>query len=321
MPHQRPTTRLWVFFFALSVLTLGLFGQAGRGKGFLSGTVVDETNKIMVGIEVTVEFPGALKDSIKTNAKGEWSFIGLGTGSARIIASADGYIPAVANVTVRQLERNPPITLQLKIDLEKKARLDDESSLAILDKGNQLYSAKQYDEALAIYNEFITQNPKVYQIYFNIGDCYRDKGDIEAAIKTYDLGREKAAENNDVPVQAKALAAIGEIHLRQNHMPKAQEYFRKSLELNPKDEVLAYNVAEIFFGNNNTDGAIEYYKLAVQIKPAWSAPYIKLGYAYLNKDDFESAIKNFEEFLRIDPENSQAPVVQNILNSLPKTKK
>ena len=42
----------------------------------------------------------------------------------------------------------------------------------------------------------------------------------------------------------------------------SQEYFKKSLELNPKDEVLAYNVAEIYFNNQKVDDAITYYILA-----------------------------------------------------------
>ncbi len=79
-------------------------------------------------------------------------------------------------------------------------------------------------------------------------------------------------------------------------------------------------MAEIFFGRNQTDKAIEYYKLATQIKPEWSEPYLKMGYAYLNKGDMKLAIDSLNEFLKRDPESPQAPVVKSLIESLTKTK-
>jgi tetratricopeptide (TPR) repeat protein len=86
--------------------------------------------------------------------------------------------------------------------------------------------------------------------------------------------------------------------------------------MNPKNEVMAYNVAEICFKSNNTDGAIEYYKKAIEIKPKWSLPYLKLGYAYLNKGDIKKSKEVLKKFIEIDPKNPQVATVKSILDSL-----
>jgi tetratricopeptide (TPR) repeat protein len=303
------------------VLSSLAFAQAGRGKGRLTGTVVNEKGEPVANATVKLEFEkGGLKDETVTNAKGEWSFISLGTGTVLLTALADGYLDGNAQAHVQQLEKNPPVKILVREDKERRARVKDEASMLELERGNQLFNERKFDEALVIFNKFAEINPNVYQIYFNIGDAYREKGEFDKANEQYAIAQAKAKEKADVVMQAKALAAFGEVCLRQEKLKEAGDYFTQSIALNPKDEILAYNVAEIFFGRAQTDKAIEYYQLAIQIKPEWSEPYLKIGYAYLNKGDMVKAVEQMKEFLKRDPESPQAPVVQSLIDSLSKTK-
>ena len=86
--------------------------------------------------------------------------------------------------------------------------------------------------------------------------------------------------------------------------------------LNPKDEILAYNVAEIFFSNNKNEEAKKYYEVASQIKPKWGIPHLKLGYVYLNMGDMPKAIESFSKFVEMDPENSEVPAIKDLIKSL-----
>jgi tetratricopeptide (TPR) repeat protein len=303
------------------ILSMLGFSQAGRGRGRLTGLVVDEKGDPIANAKVKLEFEkGGLKDETISGAKGEWSFISLGTGNVILTASAEGYLDNNAQAYVQQLEKNPPVKLTLREDKEKKARVRDESSMQELEIGNQMYSERKFDEALQIFQKFAELNPNVFQIYFNIGDVYREKGEFDKAAEQYALAQAQAKEKADVVMQAKALASFGEICLRQEKFKEAQEFFTQSIALNPKDELLAYNVAEIFFGRNQIDEAIKNYQLAIQIKPEWSEPYLKVGYAYLNKGDMAKAVASLNEFLKRDPESPQAPVVKSLIESLTKTK-
>ncbi|MBN2344956.1 MAG: tetratricopeptide repeat protein [Candidatus Aminicenantes bacterium] len=299
------------------------FAQAGRGKARLSGTVVDENGQPVEAAEVKIEFEkGGLVDKTTTNAKGEFYFLGLGTGQVIVTASAEGFLDASTNARISQLADGARnfVSLVLKEDKERKIRLKDAAALEELEKGNQLFGERKFDEALQVFQEFAVNNPNVYQIHFNIGDTYREKGEFAKANEQYLAAQAKAKEKADVVLQARALASLGEVCLRQEKYKEAQEYFTQSIALNPKDEILAYNVAEIFFGRNQTDKAIEYYQLATKIKPEWSEPYLKMGYAYLNKGDMKKAVEQLNEFLKRDPESPQAPVVKNLIETLTKTK-
>lgn len=303
------------------VFSGAVFAQAGRGKGRLTGNVVNEKGEPVITATVKLEFEkDGLKDQTLVNKKGEWGFIGLGTGQCIVSATADGYLDASEVVHVAQLEKNKFVTLVLKEDKEKKVRVQNEASMVELEQGNQLYNERKFDEALEFFYKFAELNPNVYQIYFNIGDVYREKGEFDKANEQYAIAMARAKEKADVVMQAKALAAYGEICLRQEKFKEAQDFFTQSIALNPKDEILAYNVAEIFFGRNQTDKALEYYQLAAQIKPEWSEPYLKMGYVYLNKGDMAKAVEQMNEFLKRDPESPQAPVVKSLIESLTKAK-
>jgi len=318
---NRTSKKIWSVLACVFVLSALAYAQAGRGKGRQTGYVVNEKGNPIANATVKLEFEkGGLKDQTVTNAKGEWGFISLGTGNIVLTASADGYLDGNAQARVQQLEQNPPVKIILHEDKEKKARVKDEASMLELEHGNQLYNERKFDEALVIFQKFAEINPNVFQIYFNIGDVYREKGEFDKANEQYMIAQTKAKEKADVVMQAKALASFGEIFLRQEKMKEAQEYFTQSIALNPKDEILAYNVAEIFFGRNQIDDAIKYYLLAIQIKPEWSEPYLKLGYAYLNKGDMVKAVEYLKQFLTRDPESTQAPVVKSLIESLTKTK-
>jgi len=314
--------KLLVTLIVALFLALSLCAQAGQGRGRLNGTVFDQTGKPIANVSITLEFQNAGKKfETTTDAKGKWALIGLGTGRANIIAVADGFLPTTEQVSVSQLNRNPPIDLVLAIDLEKKARLKDDAAVGLLEQGNNLFNERKYQEALAIFNQFAVDNPTIYHIYLNIGDCYREMQDFKTAIQQYEGAIEKAKLASDTLIQAKGMASIGEVYLRQNDFKSSQEYFKKSLELNPKDEVLAYNVAEIYFNNQKVDDAIAYYILATQIKPDWGTPFQKLGYAYLNKADYNKAIESFNQFLLVEPNSDQAPVIQAVIDSLKQMKK
>jgi tetratricopeptide (TPR) repeat protein len=314
--------KILAILFCVFLLAASLCAQAGQGRGRMSGTVTDQAGKPVANAAVSLEFENAGKKfETTTNDKGVWAMIGLGTGRANMMVVADGYLPATQQVTVSQLNRNPQVNFVLQIDLEKKARLKDEAAAGLLDQGNNLYNERKYQEALVIFNQFSAENPTIYHILLNIGDCYREMQDYKNAVAQYEAAIEKAKAAEDLIVQAKAQASIGETYLRQNDFKNSQEYFKKSLELNPKDEILAYNVAEIYFNNQKVDDAISYYVLATQIKPDWGLPFLKLGYAYLNKADYGKAVENFEKFLQVDPKSDQAPVAQAVIDSLKKVKK
>lgn len=317
----------FLVLFALSLTIPMPFAQEQTGRGRISGDVVDENGQPVEGALIVVE-------SLKTDTKfqstsdesGHFAVAGMGTGYWRITASKEGYTNSSVDMNVRQLTRNPSITLTLKKMSGFAALMADEESFQLFDKGNLLMEEEKYEEALEIFEEFKTEYPEIYQVHINIGNCYFNKGELDKAESEFKLVLDKTMEmhgdyESDPATSLRALTGLGKLYIQKGDFEKGQEYFVKALEISPEDEVTAYNVGQIYFSNQRPDEAIKYYKLAIQIKGDWSMPYLKLGYAYLNKGDFDAALDHLNKFVEMDPENPEVPQTRNMIAAIEKIKK
>jgi tetratricopeptide (TPR) repeat protein len=315
------TPKVLLCLLMLFVLIQYTTGQTARGKGRLSGEVVDQEGKAVVGAKVVIEYIGddtAVHDTT-TDKRGNFGFIALGTGRWKITATLEGFIPAATEVYVRQLERNPKVTVTLQKVLETdRPFVENEESFEFLDKGNKLYEDGKYKEALLAYEEFLTLNPKAYQVRLNLYNCFRELGDYEKAREQCNLVLESVSteEAAGKEMAAKALAGIGECYLKEQDIENAQKYFEQSINTYPENELTAYNVGEIFFANQKLDEALKYFNIAKDIKPDWSDAYYKLGLVYLNLANYDEAKVNLEKFLTLEKDTERAASVKNILNQL-----
>lgn len=310
--------------FVLSI-PASLLSQEGRGMGRIFGVVVDEAENPIENVEILIE-ARAFEFSTKTTSdkKGNWSIAGLGTGIFLITASKEGYLPTAMEINVSQF-KNPlqKITLKRAQDIGEPS-IEDESARKLFEEANAMYNEGNYGSAAVLFEEFLERNPLVYMIRFNIGNCYREMKEYDKALAEYNVVLEKLKEADPEQKsgqnQAKVYAGIGEVYLLQNELDKAQEYLKKAVDLFPTDHALAYNVAEIFFQAGQVDQAIEYYMLSSKIRPDWPLSTLKLGYAYVNKGNFAEAIKYFEKFLVLAPQDPQAESIRNLIEQLKKQK-
>ena len=315
----------WVVFLSLG-LTIFLSAQIGRGR--INGVVKDEKGNPLKGAKVVGNNQQyGIIFEVYTDKNGKWTKSGLRGGGWRITASADGYLPDTVNINLSQFSRYPPIEFRLKkIKIKTDIPfIEEESSMILFKEGNRLYEEGKYDEAIASFEQFLEKNPAIYQVHINIGNCYRDKGEYDKAIEEYNLiieavKKKKESLEGDLSA-AKALANIGECHLKKGDMETAHKFFKDAVDIYPEDENLAYNVGEIYFKNTQIEEAIKYFELASKINPQWSEPCLKLGYAYLNKADYEKALLNFDKFLELDPESPQAQTVRDMIATIEKIKK
>ena len=312
--------------FLVSYMALAALAQEHLGKARINGTVVDEEGQPMEGVLVVVE---SLEYGTKlegySDKKGRFAVAGMGTGQWRITATKEGYNSSYIDKNIHQLRKNPPIDFMLKKLSGFAPRLADEESFKLFDKGNLLLKEKKYDEALAVFEEFLAKRPEVYHAHLNIGTCYLKKGELDKAEEELMLVLDNIMEKfgdykKDPQASLRAFTGLGEIYIRREDFEKAQNYFAMALDISPEDEVAAYNVAEVLFSHQKVDEAIKYLELSIQIKKDWSKPYMKLGYVYLNKGDLDESLEYFNKFIEMDPENPEVPTVRNIIITIEKIK-
>ncbi len=65
----------------------------------------------------------------------------------------------------------------------------------VLEEAEPLFQANDYKQALAIYLDAVSKDPKCYVLYLSIGDCYLFSGNPVAALENYDKAIELNADD------------------------------------------------------------------------------------------------------------------------------
>jgi len=314
-----------LFFLFIAVFSNFLISQEGRGHARLKGVVMDLDGNPIEGAEVELEsLEHKLTMTTKTDEEGRWFFLGLGRTVVKIKASKEGYDPTIIpRLDVSAFTVNNPnqeIVLKKIEDIEN-LELEDPKTLYI--KGEKLYNQGEYEKALAVFKEFVEKQPELYEARINIGNCYIKLKQHDKVMEEFEFVLEKLKEETDDlkgnKTASSIYASLGELYMDKNDLEKTKEYFEKSINIDPSNYALSYNVAEILFNSNKIDEAIHYYELAAKIKPDWPKSYLKLGYCYLNKGEMETAIDYLNKFVELSPEDDpQVNSVKNIIKQLEK---
>jgi tetratricopeptide (TPR) repeat protein len=315
----------WAAFLIIIFSGFGLYSQEGRGKGRLTGFVVDEDENPVEGALIILEYLRFThKLTTVSDAKGRWAFIGLGKGIISITTDKEGFVPSTIQLEVSGVTKNPEPKIVLKKatgDVTTEGLSD--SSKEILLQGNALFEQKKFAEALALYQAFSDKYPSLYRIRLNLANCYMELQEYDQAIAEYqkvlDGLNGEAPDKKDNKLTAQVLSGIGDAYMRQDMFEEAEQYFKESIAIDPGDAALAYNVAEIMMQAGNADEAIRYYEMAIRIKPDWPKFYLKLGYAWLNKGDTQKAVEWFVKFVDLSPpDDPDVALAKDIIKKMSK---
>lgn len=321
---------LCIVIFVCFVFHGSFLDAQAMGYGRLEGRVIDEDGNPIPNATVTVEKLqhvskkiNTFTKSVTTNDKGLWKMFNVSGGDVVVTASAEGYFPDTERVEISQTYANLRVNFKLK-RAETPTELPDAEMPAImtsksLEDGGKYFQEERYEEAIASYKLVLENSPENYLVHNYIGDCYMKMEKYDNAEKEFRDFLEAAKQDISpvsIPMQADALSSLGTISARKDDNKAALTYFLEAYKLNPMDEEVNYNLGEINFSLRKIDEAIEYYRIASDIKPTWPEPYMKLGYAYLNKKDTPKAIENFEKFLELAPDHPQAEGIKYILEDI-----
>ena len=166
---------------------------------------------------------------------------------------------------------------------------------AVLEIGNIYMAEKNYDEAIAIYNEAydkMKQSPRLAEIIFMKGSALSNKGDIANANNTFE---EVIQYYPNTIFAAKSKFEIGAIEMAAGNYEKANNYFQdlansRSDDLGAKAQ---YYLGLSYFEQKNYNEAISAF---VRVRTIFSAydewlakSYLKMAEAYTIQKDYEQA--------------------------------
>lgn len=302
--------KVLILFIAISLLSGLLWSQVYKGKGRAFGVVTDEQGNPLEGVTVKLYYvKGEQGFSVKTDKDGKWVAAWIRGGQWNIDFEKIGYAPKKIAVELQEFQKNPEIKIAL-VKVEGLVVTDEIKEM--LEKGNQLFDAQNYEEARIIYEEILTKYPDAYPIWKNVGNCYFAQEKYAEAEQAYQKILEKDPNNAD------AMVAIGNTFLNRGDKDKAFEWYGKVNVDKITDPVVIYNVGTMYYNNSRFSEALTYYQKAVEKQDNFTDALYQLGLTYLNLQNNQEAIKAFEEYLKIDSESPRAEQVRAFLAYLKK---
>ena len=131
-------------------------------------------------------------------------------------------------------------------------------------RGIEYDEKRDYDRAIADYNEVIHLDPIYAKAYCDRGNAWRNKGDLDRAIADYN----------------------------------------EAIRLDPKDAKAYYSRGIASRAKGDLDSAIADYNEAIRLDPKDAAYYNNRGNAWRNKGDLDRAIADYNEAIRLDPKDA-----------------
>ena len=150
----------------------------------------------------------------------------------------------------------------------------------------------------SLWKDVVTKSPQKAVGYYNLGVIYQDKGDLDDAVREYQLALEQD------PAYVLAHINLGIIYHSKGLIDRAIREFSIAIELDPDLSQAYYNLGRVFQYQGRNDSAIEQYQLAIKFKPDYPEAHNNLGAIYKSKGFAEDAVRHFQASIRIRPESA-----------------
>lgn len=222
---------------------------------------------------------------------------------------------------------------------------EDKNNPNILNNIGLCYAKLAKDDlAIEYFLKALSFNPKSVQTYINLADVYyRNKNIIEAinllengvtlmpqeiALKhylsrfyvedcRYDLAMDQLFEILDIDEDnVDAYWDLGNIQFELGDYDSAAENYENVLEKVTDNAVLYYQTAITYEANDNTYKAISNHLKAISCNENFHPSYKKLGILFLARNDKESAIEYFQDYLNFDLPSDEKKNIEDIISRI-----
>jgi tetratricopeptide (TPR) repeat protein len=312
----------------LPMLALALLAAAPAfaQTGNLTGKVVDTDGKAMSGVTLSLERQGTnQKFETKSDKNGNYIHAGLPTGAYKVTVVKDGK-PLMALDTRVTFGGDAKLDFDLrnanaapagggskeeaaKKIAEEKAKND--ATRAAFDGARAALAAKNYDEAIRLFNEAAAKDPTQHVIYANLADAYGQAKKYDDSIASY----RKAIELK--PDEANYYNNLGIVQANANKIEDATASLQKAAELNPAGAGQSYyNLGAVLTNKGRTKEAGDAFKKAIELNPNMASAYYQLGISYFGSPDtIPQAIPALQKFLELQPTGPDADAAKQLIEA------
>jgi tetratricopeptide (TPR) repeat protein len=156
---------------------------------------------------------------------------------------------------------------------------------------------RQSEVIVSLFRKAISDDPKFWEAYYNLGIAYFNESDYNNALQQFDI------IITSLPNFEKPYYGRGLIFLHKNDFKKAKQDFLRVTEFNPNDYKPFYYLGKISVLLKDYANANKYLKKAAELNPDYSNTYFEMGNIYFNQEKYRLSIPHYKKAAELDPNN------------------
>jgi len=176
---------------------------------------------------------------------------------------------------------------------------DTTDATAYFSLGNLFIQIRLYSNALRYYNKASSLDPTLPNIYYNIGTAHYHLGNIEDAIKSFQL----SLKNNQSNGQADKQSILKKLFGVKSNIGSQIVAVEHKIKQDSDNDELYYQLGYLQYKLNKLDLASKYLNTALAINPIHQKALSILAVVY-SKTDSAKAIDVMNTLLRLSPDNA-----------------
>jgi tetratricopeptide (TPR) repeat protein len=185
-------------------------------------------------------------------------------------------------------------------DSEAGASLRASRARLQLELGNLLVAAKEYEAAVASYDQALKIKPDFHQAWYNRGGALADLGRLEEAVASYDQALKIKPDKDE------AWTNRGVALFNLGRLEEAVASFDQALKIKPDKDEAWYNRGIALRNLGRLEEAVASFDQALQFKPDDHEAWNNRGYALMNLGRLEEAVASFDQAPKIKPDDHEA---------------
>lgn len=170
-------------------------------------------------------------------------------------------------------------------------------------EGYDLVVANKIDEAIALANTILGEEPENAAARNLMGLALYKSGDVEGSVEQY----RRALETD--PKYAEAHFNLGNAYERMGRLQEAETSFASAVRLQKKFVLAHYNLGHVYFRTDRPDQAVTELRRAIEHDETFFPAYILLGQIQYGSGDFAGAIPNLTRAIELVPSSVELRVL------------
>ncbi|XP_049369936.1 probable UDP-N-acetylglucosamine--peptide N-acetylglucosaminyltransferase SEC isoform X2 [Solanum verrucosum] len=162
------------------------------------------------------------------------------------------------------------------------------------------YQLHDFDMCIAKNEEALSIEPHFAECYGNMANAWKEKGNIDVAIRYYLIAIELR------PNFADAWSNLASAYMRKGRLNEAAQCCRQALALNPRLVDAHSNLGNLMKAQGLVQEAYNCYVEALRIKPAFAIAWSNLAGLFMEAGDLNKALQYYKEAIKLKPNFSDA---------------